>query len=103
MLGPGEGEVEAAARAALLDAAHGEDTSGWEGAATGGNSVDELAGWDGIKKEEITDGLRVVKGEDILPAFTLFSLYTVSSSLKTAYRWLAVGLQLALATCKQTV
>jgi len=29
--------------------------------------VDELAGWDGIKKEEITDGLRVVKGEDILP------------------------------------
>ena len=30
--------------------------------------MDELAGWDGIKKEEITDGLRVVEGEDILPA-----------------------------------
>ena len=29
--------------------------------------MDELAGWDGIKKEEITDGLRVVKGEDIFP------------------------------------
>ena len=61
VLGPGEGEVEAAARAVLLDAARGEDASGWEGAATGGNSVDELAGWDGIKKEEIkeeiTDGL----------------------------------------------
>ena len=57
VLGLGEGEVEAAAQAALLDAARGEDASGWEGAATGGNSVDELAGWDGIKKEEITDGL----------------------------------------------
>jgi len=57
VLGPGEGKVEAAARAALLDAARGEDASGWEGAATG----------DSIKKEEITDGLRVVEGEDILP------------------------------------
>jgi len=42
VLGPGEGEVEAAARAALLDAARGEDASGWEGAATRGNSVDKL-------------------------------------------------------------
>ena len=41
VLGPGEGEVETAARAALLDAARGEDASGWEGAATGGD--DELS------------------------------------------------------------
>ena len=67
VLGPGEGEVEAAARAALLDPARREDASGWEGAASGGNSVDELAGWDGVKKEKIADGLRIAEGEDILP------------------------------------
>ena len=42
-LGPGEGEEEATARAALLHAARGEDAGGGEGATAGGDRVDEGA------------------------------------------------------------
>jgi hypothetical protein len=66
-LGPGEAKEEAAARAALLDATRGEDATGGEGATTGGDGVDELAGWLGVEEEEIGDGLGVAQGEDVLP------------------------------------
>jgi len=67
VLGLGEGKEEAAARAALLDASRGEDANGGEGATTGGDGVDELAGWLGVEEEEVGDGLTVTQGEDVFP------------------------------------